>query len=1222
MPKIKGFFESDELEEMGVGKNLIENVCDKCGLFRTCRNPKMPVSGKGKRKVLIIAQNPGKIEDEKNIQLIGEAGQLLRKKLNDRNLDLDIDFWKDNSIRCFTPDNREPTKTELKACKPNLDKTIKELQPEFIWLLGKSAVESFYMGKFSDVSIGRWRNLCIPDKSTNAYILPMYHPSFLLRNQGSDITESVFDRDLDFAIDCLKLKPYNHKPYLDYVFPLTDYNELVEMLKIILEEKPEVLTFDYETTGLKPYNKGHKIVAISACDSNDYAFSFPYQHKYHKWNDNQFKQITKLWKEVLLDKNIYKIAQNAKFEEIWSREMFKINKVENLDYCTMTTAHIIDAREKFTGLKFQTYINFGIEDYGKKLKPYLEAADSSGFNKAEEAPFNELLLYSATDSLMTKWLHEKQKEIFSKNSDLERARMFFQEGLDCFADMQQTGINTDSVYFLNTYNELGKEIDKREKELDAFKQVKQFENKYRKKINYESSHDLRKLLFDIMGIVSNKTTNKNMESVDEEVLVTINHPITKKILEKRKINKIRNTYLSQFVKEINDDSKIRPFFDLHIPRSCRSCVAKGTLIYAIKDFIKYPNGVPIEEIKEGDYVYCFDDKLNPAIRKVLWSGKTGHKKVIRIHWKGARSDYGYLDVTPDHLIRHISGKYIFAKELIQDYRRDIDNKHSSKSRVLSLKRKKDELYFTGHISNSHRGILEHRFIYEQFNNYLDYDKRIHHKDNNHLNHIPNNLQAISNAFHAKIHCKFNNPEIRKKNIEKIKELARQGLYKKIAKRGIQNPNYLNLSRLQCLKLLAKNGGEYTKKVPYDFQTFKNYLIKYEINNEIIKLRYDKNKKYISRKRLIALHNSKGIKATSKELGHNYYKLKRLYAFYGIEFKRKWKNQYGEFIPNNHTIIRIEYLDNPIDVYDIEVEDYNNFFANEICVHNSSSAPNWHNLPEHDEEAKKLVKSGIIPSKGNKLLDWDYGSIEVRMGAVYTKDPVLIDYINDPKTDMHRDTASDIFILVSKEITIEIRFVAKNDFVFPEFYGSYYRNIAKNIWKDSLHLKTNSGATIKDHLKSKGIDDYYSFENHVKCVEERFWKKFKVFRQWQENHINDFIKNGHLEMLFGFQSSGYLTRNKIINYPFQGTAFHCLLWSIIQINKELKKNNYKTRIVGQIHDCCIYDLVPEEEKDIIELSEYIATKRIREEFSWINVPLTIEWESTEIDEPWYFSKPFK
>ena len=48
--------------------------CGKCGLSKTCNSPKMPVTGEGLKKVLIVAEAPGRNEDEKGIQLIGIAG--------------------------------------------------------------------------------------------------------------------------------------------------------------------------------------------------------------------------------------------------------------------------------------------------------------------------------------------------------------------------------------------------------------------------------------------------------------------------------------------------------------------------------------------------------------------------------------------------------------------------------------------------------------------------------------------------------------------------------------------------------------------------------------------------------------------------------------------------------------------------------------------------------------------------------------------------------------------------------------------------------------------------------------------------------------------------------------------------------------------------------------------------------------------------------------------
>jgi DNA polymerase-1 len=289
----------------------------------------------------------------------------------------------------------------------------------------------------------------------------------------------------------------------------------------------------------------------------------------------------------------------------------------------------------------------------------------------------------------------------------------------------------------------------------------------------------------------------------------------------------------------------------------------------------------------------------------------------------------------------------------------------------------------------------------------------------------------------------------------------------------------------------------------------------------------------------------------------------------------------------------------------------------------------------NEEAKKMSRSGIIPSPGHKILDFDYGAIEVRMGACYTLDPVLIDYILNPQTDMHRDTAMDIFSLKQAPMSFwkekktgnKLRFFTKNGFVFPEWYGSYYKNCARNIWRDTSSITTHEGITVLDHFKKMGkvsteasAAEY--FINHVKRVEETYWKKFKVFKEWQDDQYRHFEETGIVELLTGFQCKGYLGRNEIVNYAFQGSAFHCLLWSLTQINAELQEREMRSKVVGQVHDCCVIDTHPDEEKLVKSLCNEIATKRIREHFKWINVPLIIEWESTGIDECWYSKTDIK
>jgi DNA polymerase I-like protein with 3'-5' exonuclease and polymerase domains len=141
----------------------------------------------------------------------------------------------------------------------------------------------------------------------------------------------------------------------------------------------------------------------------------------------------------------------------------------------------------------------------------------------------------------------------------------------------------------------------------------------------------------------------------------------------------------------------------------------------------------------------------------------------------------------------------------------------------------------------------------------------------------------------------------------------------------------------------------------------------------------------------------------------------------------------------------------------------------VSYRSSSSAPNWQNMPKRDKDSELYIRGGIFPTKGNKILAGDYSGVEVKVSACTHKDKNMIKYVCDTSTDMHRDTSSDLFKLTHKEVTDKLRFYAKNQWVFAQFYGDYYGNCAKNIWKTCLDLVLDSGITVRNHLKSVGIN---------------------------------------------------------------------------------------------------------------------------------------------------------
>lgn len=297
---------------------------------------------------------------------------------------------------------------------------------------------------------------------------------------------------------------------------------------------------------------------------------------------------------------------------------------------------------------------------------------------------------------------------------------------------------------------------------------------------------------------------------------------------------------------------------------------------------------------------------------------------------------------------------------------------------------------------------------------------------------------------------------------------------------------------------------------------------------------------------------------------------------------------------------------------------------------SSDRPNFQNIPKRDKESMQMCRRAIYPRPGHQLLEVDYSGIEVRISQCYHKDPTMQKYIEDPTTDMHGDMAAQIFLINNFNKNLPehkfLRYCAKNGFVFPQFYGDYFRNCAENMvcrlgqlpkgkWRPGQGVAMPQG-TLSDHLLSQGIKSYDDFEDHVKRVEDDFWgRRFLVYNQWKEKWWRRYQKRGYIDTLTGFRCVEPMRKNDCINYPIQGSAFHCLLWSFIQIDKVMREERWDTRIVGQIHDAVILDVLPSELKHVAQTVQEISCHKIREHWPWIIVPLDVEADICPVDGPW-------
>ena len=307
----------------------------------------------------------------------------------------------------------------------------------------------------------------------------------------------------------------------------------------------------------------------------------------------------------------------------------------------------------------------------------------------------------------------------------------------------------------------------------------------------------------------------------------------------------------------------------------------------------------------------------------------------------------------------------------------------------------------------------------------------------------------------------------------------------------------------------------------------------------------------------------------------------------------------------------------------------------VTFRSSSSRPNLQNVPIRDEEAMQTVRGALYPRPGHQLLEVDYSGLEVKIIACYSQDSNLLKYTRDPTSDIHGDMAKQLFLLdkfdKSEPSHKILRSAAKNGFIFPEFYGDYYKNCAAGLvsWGKLFQGKWKTGQGIKmpedhlaDHLISKGIKSYKQFEDHVKDIEDDFKNnRFPDHIHWEKRWWETYQKYGYIDLKTGFRCSGVMNRKHIVNYPVQGAAFHCLLWAFIELDRIMQKEKWKSKLIGQVHDSIIFDIFPDELHEVARIIKRVTCEDLPAAWDWIIVPLSIDADICPVDGSWADKKSF-
>lgn len=259
---------------------------------------------------------------------------------------------------------------------------------------------------------------------------------------------------------------------------------------------------------------------------------------------------------------------------------------------------------------------------------------------------------------------------------------------------------------------------------------------------------------------------------------------------------------------------------------------------------------------------------------------------------------------------------------------------------------------------------------------------------------------------------------------------------------------------------------------------------------------------------------------------------------------------------------------------------------------SSVSPNLQNIPARSEYSA-LIRKAFIPDLDSKMLSSDYSQVELRIFASMSKATNLINaFINEE--DIHARTAADIFKVDIDKVTKDMRRTAKA-VNFGILYGI-----------SSFGLSEDLGIDVK--TAKKFIDDYL--------------ETYPGIRDFQAKEIADAYANGYVRTLMNrkrvieeLKNKNYMIRSAgermALNTPIQGTAADILKKAMVEIFGEFKKRNLKSKMLIQVHDELVFNVLDSELDEVKEIVRDIMENTFK-----IDVPLKVD---IEVGNNWYEAK---
>lgn len=249
---------------------------------------------------------------------------------------------------------------------------------------------------------------------------------------------------------------------------------------------------------------------------------------------------------------------------------------------------------------------------------------------------------------------------------------------------------------------------------------------------------------------------------------------------------------------------------------------------------------------------------------------------------------------------------------------------------------------------------------------------------------------------------------------------------------------------------------------------------------------------------------------------------------------------------------------------------------------SSNNPNLQNIPIRTERGRLIRKAFIARDENYTLLSADYSQIELRIIAALSGEENMIKAFQNNE-DIHRSTAAKVFNVALEEVTKEQRSNAKT-----VNFGIIYGVSAFGLSNQTSLTRSESAALI---------DAYY--------------KTYPKLKSYMSEQVDFARENGYVQTISGrrrylkdINSANVVVRGaaerNAVNAPIQGSAADIIKIAMINIHKKLVSENWKSKMLLQVHDELVFDVHNSELEKIQPMIKYEMENAFK-----MAVPLDVE-----------------